>query len=120
MIRNAIPAVLLVAALALFAACEKGSLTTTTGGDSSTGDTDLNEGGATGDGDYNYIQDHITDIKCDASTDPCPEDLACWSIVGTGLVGAHCVDPNPEEWYCGGEANSTVALSYPPILSCEK
>jgi hypothetical protein len=65
---------------------------------------------------YKYVDEHITDLKCDANIS-CPEELSCWSI--RGLEGSpRCVDPNPEEWYCPEGTQPTVFESYPPQLGC--
>lgn len=67
-------------------------------------------------GDYTYTQEHITDISCDAYNE-CPEELSCWGLEGMG--GALCVDPDPDEWFCGEGEEAIVFSSYPPSLQCE-
>jgi len=63
---------------------------------------------------YNYIEAHITNLKCDANI-ACPADLECWKLPNKTLA---CVDPKPCEWFCNME-NCLVLSSYPPKLLCE-
>lgn len=64
---------------------------------------------------YNYVDEHITDLACDATT-PCPDDLQCWGL--DGVTGTVCVDPNPSQWHCEEGDEAVVSTSNPPYLSC--
>jgi len=82
---------------------------------------DEGEGDGDGDGDgddadFNYVTDHITDLTCDAQT-PCPEELSCWAMDGID-GGALCVDPNPDQWFCGEGTEPVMTTSQPPSISC--
>jgi hypothetical protein len=59
-----------------------------------------------------------SNIGCDADT-PCPEGMACWTLVGSGQEGPSCVAPNPQAWYCTGGTKPVVTKSDPPAISCQ-
>ena len=56
---------------------------------------------------------------CDAET-ACSEGLQCWVLPDDDVQGAQCVEPNPQDWYCGEGYEAIVGSSYPPVLGCHE